>query len=285
MSTGGRGEPGRSRHLSARAARAAATASRVAAAAVLAALLTIVLAACATSPEEPAPEPAPAEEPEAVAEPEPETAPEPVEPPEPEEPFSLVATATVPEVAAYATPDASTEPTHVLAHPNPVGAPRVFLVEQRTGDGWLEVLLPVRPNGTTGWIQEADVTLARNPYRIAVDLEAFTLTVHRGNDLIVDTTIGYGTEDTPTPGGRYYLVELLEPPNPEGGYGPFAFGLSGFSDVHLDFAGGEGVIGIHGTNQPDSIGSTVSNGCIRVPNEVITDMASFLPLGTPVTIN
>ena len=62
-------------------------------------------------------------------------------------------------------------------------------------------------------------------------------------------------------------------------YGPFAFGLSGFSDVHMDFAGGEGVIGIHGTNDPASIGTRVSNGCIRVPNDVITDLAARLPLG------
>ena len=45
------------------------------------------------------------------------------------------------------------------------------------------------------------------------------------------------------------------------------------------------MIGIHGTNEPDSIGRTVSNGCIRVDNDVITEMASFLPLGTPVTIS
>lgn len=266
--------PGRTPHVTA----------RIGLAAVVAALLAGVLAACASDPE-PVPDPAPAEEPEAVEpapEPEPEPEPEPVEP---EEPSSLVATATVPEVAAYATPDASSEPSHVLSHPNPVGAPRVFLVEQRTGDGWLEVLLPVRPNGTTGWIQEADVTLARNPYRSAVDLAAFTLTVHRGNDLIVDTTIGYGTEDTPTPGGRYYLVELLEPPNPEGGYGPFAFGLSGFSEVLMSYSGGEGVIGIHGTNDPDSIGIPSSDGCIRVHNDVIMELANFLPLGTPVTID
>ena len=44
--------------------------------------------------------------------------------------------------------------------------------------------------------------------------------------------------------------------------------------------------GLHGygTDEPSSIGDRVSEGCIRVDNEVITEMASFLPLGTPVTI-
>jgi hypothetical protein len=43
-----------------------------------------------------------------------------------------------------------------LDNPNENGGPLVFLVEQRQSD-WLEVLLPVRPNGSTGWIREADV--------------------------------------------------------------------------------------------------------------------------------
>ena len=45
------------------------------------------------------------------------------------------------------------------------------------------------------------------------------------------------------------------------------------------------MIGIHGTNDPDSIGGTVSTGSILVHNDVIREMATFLPLGTPVTID
>ena len=84
----------------------------------------------------------------------------------------------------------------------------------------------------------------------------------------------------------YYLKELLEPPDPNGAYGPYAYGLSGFSNNPelANFNGGDGIIGIHGTNQPDKIGSDVSHGCIRVSNEVITEMAASLPLGTPVEI-
>lgn len=248
--------------------------------------LALLLTACGTV-EEDTPEPpaaatsAPAPEPD-------EAEPGASEPdPEPSEPAtlrSLVATATVDEVMVFADADTTSERTHTLSHPTERGVPRVFLVETRR-DGWLEVLLPVRPNGSTGWIRESDVELAANPYRIDIRLAEHALTIHREGELVLETAIGYGADDTPTPGGRYYLTELLQPPDPGGVYGPFAFGLSGFSDVHLDFAGGEGVIGIHGTNQPDSIGSTVSNGCIRVPNDVITEMASFLPLGTPVAIS
>lgn len=121
-------------------------------------------------------------------------------------------------------------------------------------------------------------------HQVDIRLDDHRLEIRRGDELVLDTEIGYGSQDTPTPGGRYYLTELLQPPEPDGPYGPFTFGISGFSDVHLGFAGGEGVIGIHGTDEPSSIGDRVSEGCIRVDNEVITEMASFLPLGTPVTI-
>jgi lipoprotein-anchoring transpeptidase ErfK/SrfK len=90
----------------------------------------------------------------------------------------------------------------------------------------------------------------------------------------------------PTPGGVYYVKELLEPPEADDLYGPFAYGLSGFSDRPgaVDFKGGDGALGIHGTNDPSSIGQDVSHGCIRVPNDVIRRMAATLPMGTPVDI-
>ena len=67
-------------------------------------------------------------------------------------------------------------------------------------------------------------------------------------------------------------------------YGPFALGLSGYSEVLSEFGGGDGQIGIHGTDDPSTIGQAVSHGCIRVPNDVITRLNEVLPLGTPVVI-
>ena len=52
------------------------------------------------------------------------------------------------------------------------------------------------------------------------------------------------------------------------------------------FNGGTGVIGLHGTNDPSSIGGDVSSGCIRMQNDVIERLVNEigLPLGTPVEI-
>lgn len=163
--------------------------------------------------------------------------------------------------------------------------PVTFLVDEAQGD-WLRVHLPVRPNGSTGWIRTSDVTLTRTDLRVEVRLSAFRLLVHRGGEVVFEAPIGVGREDVPTPGGVYYIKELLQPPIPGGVYGAYAYGLSGFSPVLEEFAGGDGVIGIHGTNEPDSIGTEASHGCIRMHDADITRLVEEfgLPLGTPVEI-
>jgi lipoprotein-anchoring transpeptidase ErfK/SrfK len=54
--------------------------------------------------------------------------------------------------------------------------------------------------------------------------------------------------------------------------------------VLTEFGGGDGQVGIHGTNDPSSIGRPVSHGCVRVANDVITRLATTIPIGTQVTI-
>jgi lipoprotein-anchoring transpeptidase ErfK/SrfK len=177
------------------------------------------------------------------------------------------------------------QPSHVLDNPNENGAPLVFLVEGQDRSGeWLPVNLPIRPNGSTGFVRAGDVTVVENDYRVKVELGAHHLTVTKRGESVLEAPIGVGTQETPTPGGVYYIKELIQPPNPNGDYGAYAYGLSGFSNVLDEFNGGDGVIGIHGTNDPSSIGRDVSHGCIRVTNDVITQMAGYLPLGTPVEI-
>lgn len=199
---------------------------------------------------------------------------------------SLVAEAAVASVPIYSSPDATAKATTDLTNPNPNGAPLVFLVDKPQGD-WYHVYLPIRPNGSTGWVKASDVTTAINPYRIVVSSAKYQLTLYKDGDQVVDQfKIGVGRDQYPTPGGVFYIKELLKPPNPNGAYGPYAYGLSGFSDVKelANFAGGEGTIGIHGTDDPSSIGNSISHGCIRLNNADITKLAEILPLGTPVDI-
>ncbi|HEX2191789.1 MAG TPA: L,D-transpeptidase [Acidimicrobiales bacterium] len=213
----------------------------------------------------------------------------PTSPPTTTKPVNLVATAKVPAVPVFANPG-DPEPVRTLENPTkPYDTELVFLVREQQPD-WLNVLLPVRPNGSSGWIRPDDVNLTSHDYRMLIELGAHRLTVWRGEEVFAQEPIGVGTKDTPTPGGLYYTKELLQPidregrPIPDGPYGPYAYGLSGFSDVLYDFAGGDGVIGIHGTNDPSSIGRDASHGCIRMSNEAITRLATTLPIGVPVEI-
>ena len=50
------------------------------------------------------------------------------------------------------------------------------------------------------------------------------------------------------------------------------------------FNGGPGQIAIHGGAFDSNLGQDVSNGCIRLLNEAILQIATTVPLGTPVEI-
>lgn len=195
---------------------------------------------------------------------------------------STIATALQSTVEVYAQPGAAA-PSLTLHSPNPDGVKRVFLVEA-SQPGWLHVLLPVPPNGSQGWIPSSSVTVSKTSYWVEVLRSGHRLKVHKGGATVLDVPAGIGTQDTPTPGGLYYITELLKAPNPAGDYGPYAYGLSGYSTSLKQFEGHDPIIGIHGTNQPQLVGTDVSHGCIRLRNDVITRMADMLPLGTPVQI-
>jgi lipoprotein-anchoring transpeptidase ErfK/SrfK len=77
--------------------------------------------------------------------------------------------------------------------------------------------------------------------------------------------------------------QRLVPTITGGPYGPGAVGISAFSDVLTGWAQG-GPVAIHGTNEPWSIGRAVSNGCIRLRNDVLRRVFAIAIAGTPVVI-
>jgi lipoprotein-anchoring transpeptidase ErfK/SrfK len=153
-----------------------------------------------------------------------------------------------------------------------------------TEPGGYRVLLPMRPNGRTGFVKTADVTVFQHDFAILVTLSTKTLTVFKGGKEIMRESVGIGQDRYPTPTGTFFARELARPSNPRGSYGPWAFGLSGYSNVLTKFGRGDGQIGIHGTNQPKLLGTKVSHGCIRMRNAAITNLAQTLPQGVPVEI-
>jgi lipoprotein-anchoring transpeptidase ErfK/SrfK len=196
---------------------------------------------------------------------------------------SIVATVKTSKVQVYSEPR-SDKKLELLDSPNLDGAKVVFLVKSLKGP-WLHVYLPTRPNGSTGWIKKKTVKLTGHSYHVLINLDKHILKAWDGKTKILRTQIGVGRAVTPTPVGLYYITELLKQPDPNGTYGPYAFGLSAHSDVLNEFAGRDGVLGIHGTNFPQGIGTNVSHGCIRLHNKAIIKLAHTLPVGTPVRIS
>jgi lipoprotein-anchoring transpeptidase ErfK/SrfK len=196
---------------------------------------------------------------------------------------SQVATvrSTAGEITAYAAADGS-EVAATVPRRGDYGQAQVFLVLATDGSR-LQVLLPVRPNGSKGWIDADEVAVASHDYQIQVSLSGFQLMVQKGTEVLVDTPVGVGADDTPTVGGQYYTWVLIDPTN--AGYGSYAYGLSGFSTLE-SFGGGDGRLGIHGDTDPSSFGRRVSHGCVRVPDDVMVRLVEEvgLPLGVPVTV-
>jgi lipoprotein-anchoring transpeptidase ErfK/SrfK len=170
-----------------------------------------------------------------------------------------------------------------FANPTSFGEPFTMLVIEGRGD-WLRVELPVRPNGTPGWVRRSEVILSTVTTRIEVHLADRTLRAWDGSRLIAETQIVVGTDDTRTPTGRFYLTDRVQQSNAAGFFGPWVLAINAYSEQMDTFDDGVPVVALHGTSNPAQLGQAVSNGCIRMPNEVVTLLAERLPLGTPVDI-
>ena len=204
--------------------------------------------------------------------------------------MSQVAQASVLAVSIYDSPNAP-KPSNVFPNPWYVNdqheqrfaVPLVFLVTGHQGS-WYRVLLPTRPNGSQGWIRAREVRITAFSYRIKVELSAHRITVFNGESILLQETVAVGKPSTPTPPGRYFLRILWKAPDPNTVYGPYAYGLSGYSNVLTSFDGGDGELGIHGNNDASVLGQSITHGCVRMSNASITRLSGILPLGTPVDI-
>ncbi len=217
---------------------------------------------------------------------------------------SMIATVAGKRLAARKEPDQSAKVVKTYGRKSVLGAPQVFLIEGQAqgpaGDLWYEVLLPMRPNGTTAFVPATDVSVSKTLYRLKVVRNKFSVYFYEGCELVDRFKVGIGNGATPTPVGNFYLQALYKLPNPNTVYGTYAYALSGYSEAIKQWQGGDcagvsaaearegkcgGIIGLHGTNDPDgSIGRYVSNGCIRMRNKDIESMVPMLPLGTPIEI-
>lgn len=160
----------------------------------------------------------------------------------------------------------------------------VMVVDGEPGDEWAKVQIPTRPI-MWGWVETKNFTWSSSDYYVQVDVGTNKVKVWRGDEVIVDeVAVVTGDVGRETPLASTYVDEIM--PGPSGAYGPWLLSLGVFSDAINTFgsAGGLPKVALHGTNRPDLLGQYASNGCIRLPNDVITLLANEVPVGTRVDL-
>lgn len=187
------------------------------------------------------------------------------------------------DVDVYESADAD-EPFTVVPATTILGTVTVLTVVDGPRDGWAEVMLPVRPNESTGWVETDDMELYVVEGRVVIDLSEKWLTYYENEEMVLETSVAIGSERNPTPTGSFFITDNVTLANPNSPWGPHALGTSARSDTITEYNGGDGIIGIHGTNRPSSIGKAASLGCVRLPNDVIVQLHEMIPIGTPVDI-
>jgi hypothetical protein len=129
------------------------------------------------------------------------------------------------------------------------------------------------------------VSAANGPPQININLASRTLSLYTGDSLVKEYPIAIGKPSTPSPLGKFEVIEkIVNPwwfpttpgmkPVPSGPANPLGYRWIGFA----------GTYGMHGTNMPWSIGTAASNGCIRMFEEDVEELFPKIAIGTPVLI-
>jgi lipoprotein-anchoring transpeptidase ErfK/SrfK len=161
--------------------------------------------------------------------------------------------------------------------------PLIFLVVAERGE-WTELSLPARPNGQTGWARTDQLEITEYDARIELDLTAPVLTARLNGEVVVETPVTIGYDSNPTPTGIYFITEEIPQSWTGGAFGPMIMATSAYSERLQLFEGGLPVVAVHGTDSPGTLGEKGSNGCIRLPNDLILKLAEAMPPGVPLVI-
>ncbi len=167
----------------------------------------------------------------------------------------------------------------------PLGTPTWLWITATTPGGrWGHVILPIRPNGLTGWIDLRGLAVRHTATWIRASLGERRIWLMHGRMPIASYPVAIGAPDTSTPIGRFSVTDRVPTGDPSGPFGWYAFGLSGHQpNLPPSWAGGD-QLAIHGTNDPASIGRPASHGCLRVSAAALARLREALALGTPVVI-
>jgi lipoprotein-anchoring transpeptidase ErfK/SrfK len=156
------------------------------------------------------------------------------------------------------------------------------VIAGQPGDVWAKVFVPARPNGTTAWVQTSQFNWGSSNRMIQINVSNNTVTIFEGSNVLLTTAAVTGKSSSRTPLANGWVEEIMA--GPSSAYGPRLLSLGIFSDSLNSFGGSIPKIALHGTNNPSLMGQYASNGCIRVPNDIINQIAGLMPVGSKVII-
>jgi lipoprotein-anchoring transpeptidase ErfK/SrfK len=191
--------------------------------------------------------------------------------------------------SAHRGPEARSLQVALVAARRPITGEQTTLpvIGRSTGPGgvkWLEVMLPGRPDGSTGWIAAQSTRRLVTGWHIVVDLAGRHVSVYRNGRVVRTFQAVVGKPSTPTPTGRFFVEETVQMAAGHPG-GPFALALSARSNALQEFEGGPGQIALHGRNNlGGTLGTAASHGCVRLATASIDWLAARIGPGTPTTI-
>jgi L,D-transpeptidase catalytic domain len=188
----------------------------------------------------------------------------------------------------YRAPSISSPRVGRLTWSTPDGFSSIYLVLRSdwdaTGEEWVQLRIPGRPNGRTGWVQRSALGRFHLTHQLlVVNRERLRMYLYNRGRLIWSARVGVGKPGTPTPAGHFWIDERFKITDPSSGYYPYAFGTTDYSTL-TDWPGG-GVVGIHGPYyDAQGIPGFISHGCIRLSVADDFWLAGHVKLGTPLDV-
>jgi hypothetical protein len=188
----------------------------------------------------------------------------------------------------HAQPNASSKRLAKLRDFTEDGYPEVYLAlashRDNQGREWIEVRIPMRPNGRVGWVpRQALGGFHETNELLVVNRSTLRISLYVRGRLRWRAPVGVGGPNTPTPAGRFWIRERFKVSDPASPYAPYAFGTAAYSTL-TEWPGG-GIVGIHGDfHQPQLIPGRPSHGCIRLRKADDAWLAHHAGVGTPLRI-
>lgn len=175
----------------------------------------------------------------------------------------------------------------VFSHINTYGDPQTFAVRAELwgldGRPWLRVQLPVRPNGSEGYVPAEAVRIEAHDQKLVVIRSSGILQRYQFGRLTGQWPVTIGTDSRPTPLGTFAVWTIWD--HRTSAYGAGVLALDGHSEVlNPSNWPGEARLAIHGNARPSQLGGPGSSGCPRMLDRDISPLLSTVPLGTPVDI-